>query len=1044
MLRWALNSGGRSCDASAMLRRLPWVVAVCGLLGGCLEDYKLPHNSGSLGGQVVLSGGVRGARVSVDQLDAHTGDVYQHVGAAITDEDGRFLIPETREANALFRLISRGGSFTDLASGATILLDDNDTIHSLLWFPIVDRRTDALISPVGHLIEARAWSRLATFGDMTAAVNDATEHVAMHFGRANWGLLKLHDLNAPATSPTEPVRAALVHAALSFLVADIAAASGASAQQINVYTLMQRWTTDLVAVNEADPAVWDGNDGDDRTPGSGLQLGACEPIAPTCAVPSTGCNLGHCRSACDLYSGTPRAALAGALTKVIRDGSVNRTGLRIEDTLALARAIAENMDPSLFGAACVENLDRTPPGVRWDDAASAPADAVVRGTFTLKAIGLDDIDLQPRTEIVGYADQDGDPSNNVAIAHIDTAGMSDGGLTVIARAVDLAGNSATAERRVVIDNTAPQISLSSAGFLVDSDNATWWTPISGPSLTGTVFDANPATVQATIGSMQVPGTLSGGSWSVDLPDGTLDLAGANVTIRVTDRAGNHAEITRRIRHDASPPMLSFQTSTLNNEAPESPTFSSGNILEALNHIPVHMHGGPTVNLDVTGSCPAVAKYSYLLGEHAPAYGYEVDSQGNARRNPIRYQLVAADDGVGIAPGSTQYRVGRRSGATTTWILDWTSTGPGTPIAPGVTQHGVGIYSNLVAGLATTEGIYDVQFRTADRLARTTTVARCFDLKLKAPPLEMLPESAPITPHTYQLDALSLAPGAPFDLVAARLLNGDATGASLIDQPFYNGTANTVYFTATLTKPTRVDAAQSYVVDHARLYSYPVELNCSAFPGTGGNPADCIDPGPRYLSGVVTSTSVAATFRVRVFELNASGAPVTEIPCIGACDPATTTTFKFAIPPRAAPPGGAPARKYIAMTMIGPVPALWPNGGVAPAPPGVSAPFVDEAIAGGMPRITGLVKPFVNLCTRVEMVGPINNRHPYCKERSEVIPYRALTMLRLYVPTIGSDPTLSAYATAPTEGSPPIPIGELRSRPVLDRTLTEGTLPSYYP
>src|SRR5690606_24514377 len=139
----------------------------------------------------------------------------------------------------------------------------------------------------GHLIEARAWARSPILGDLTAAAEEATRSLHRHFGDADWGLLEPHDLGLPATSPTAPVRAAFVHAALSYLVKDIAAAAGASPQQLHVYTLVQRWTADLVRRHDADPAVFDGNDGNDRAAGSGLQLGLCEPIAPGCVASPT-------------------------------------------------------------------------------------------------------------------------------------------------------------------------------------------------------------------------------------------------------------------------------------------------------------------------------------------------------------------------------------------------------------------------------------------------------------------------------------------------------------------------------------------------------------------------------------------------------------------------------------------------------------------------------------------------------------------------------------------------------------------------------------
>ena len=129
----------------------------CALPGGCLGDYEQPYNTGTLGGYVMLSGPVRGATITIDQLGAQ-GQVYQHVGDDVTDERGHFLIPETREANGLFRIVARGGTFRDLATGATIQLDDTDELHSLTRFGLIALREDALVSPIGHLVARARWS----------------------------------------------------------------------------------------------------------------------------------------------------------------------------------------------------------------------------------------------------------------------------------------------------------------------------------------------------------------------------------------------------------------------------------------------------------------------------------------------------------------------------------------------------------------------------------------------------------------------------------------------------------------------------------------------------------------------------------------------------------------------------------------------------------------------------------------------------------------------------------------------------------------------
>jgi hypothetical protein len=102
---------------------------------------------------------------------------------------------------------------------------------------------------------------------------------------------------------------------------------------VNVYTLATAWAADI------GQDTFDGNDGNDRTAGSGLQVGACPAVASSCVVPSTGCQTGACRTLCDLYVGTPRALLAGAMTRVVRaTDTVNKTGLKLADALAVAAA----------------------------------------------------------------------------------------------------------------------------------------------------------------------------------------------------------------------------------------------------------------------------------------------------------------------------------------------------------------------------------------------------------------------------------------------------------------------------------------------------------------------------------------------------------------------------------------------------------------------------------------------------------------------------------------------------------------------------------
>jgi hypothetical protein len=756
---------------------------------------------------VVISGGVRGARIWVDQLDGH-GEVHRHVGEAITDETGRFQI-ETGLERGVFRISARGGAYRDLATGATIQLDESDEIVSLTGFEVLALRGDFLVSPISHMIAARTMERLRAGGDIRAVFAETRESFHRHFGDVSWGQVIPWPLDQPALSPTEPVRAAFVLAALSVLASDIAAEAQAGPQEVSVYRLMEQWTEDI----RADP--FDGNDDDDLAPGSGLQLGFCPPVPPSC-VPGTECSTGHCRGGCDLYSGTARNLLAGAMIRVIQDAALNRTGLDLANTISLVRGVSDNADPALFAATCAET-----------------------------------------------------------------------------------------------------------------------------------------------------------------------------------------------------PALSFQPSTVRDEGIEAVTF-------AADHSPQHAHTGVPIDLASSIGCPMVTKFSHLLGSTGPEYVVE-----DPGRNPIQYQLVTDDAGVGIAPESTQYRVGRRSGPQTIWVLDWTSAGIGEPIGTGVTRFPVGIYSDVVPGLATTEGTYDVELRTTDRLGRTATAARCFNLRLRAPPLDFeVMGSQPTKVHAYALDSLSLAPLAQFDQVATRLLNNDATGASLLDQDIFNGTTSTVYLTVTVTRPDSVLAAQSFVVANA-----PTEVDTAPMcPVIGCEKASKVPEDSGGSSAPVTTLH----FPVRVFEL-VGGVPAAELPCLAPC-PLSGTEFRFAIPPR--PSGGRPARAFRVMTMIGQVSGLWPRRAGQEAAP----PFEDAAItwtdgigATLTTRLTGIVdRSYVP--SRTGCVKEVSMN--VCDQAGTLVPYRALASASLTF----TGNTVSRYATAATASLEPDFATQRVRASTLGWSTSEGTLP----
>ena len=979
-----LSKGGSGNGRWAGARGTAALLGACVLLGACGADAPHAAGTGAMSGQVVVSGPLRGATVSVEQIDYASKTsvaTTAHVGSATTDDDGLFHLPDIGTYNGLLLITATGGEFTDLATGAAIQLDPGAGLETIADIDLLEENDDILVSPVGHLIAARTRWKMIELGDVVSAEKDAASHISRHFGNVPWSRLKLASLETPTTSPTEPLRGALVQAALSVLAREIIGMSGASPQEVNVLTLTKQLALDV------GQGVFDGNDGNDATPGSGLQLGVCGSAVGCTAPPDDACARDLCRPLCDLYAGTPRARLADKMNKVIGDRMLNKTGLVSGDILAVARSMADNVDPDLFAPSpCSETLDRLPPTLSFGE---KPADgAFVHGTVQITATAIDDIDVppSPAVEFAGYADTDGDPHNNVATVIVDTTTMADGPLTVTARAADAAGNPATIMRVLQVDNTAPVVALDRSGFVavVDERNVeTWWTTIAAPTLTGTVIEAHPISVEAVIGAKHVPGTITGSTWNVQFEAGTIDLIGADVHVVLTDAAGNQGVAVQRVRYDATAPVVSFRASPVHDEASETPTFDT-------NEAPIHVHSGAEV--DLASGCPSITKYSYLLNSTPPPYGSE-----SGKPNRLQYNFLVSDDGVGIALDKTQYRVGRDAGGATQWIATFSLSGSEISVGAGVTRYEVPIYADKVAGLDTIEGAYRVEFRGTDLIGRETTAERCFVLTLRAPPLHLGPmritDTKTYNPgdaqgHMYALKTLSLAPAPAFNQIAARVLNAGAA-SSLLDMPVVNGTASTVYLAVSVTKPGGMTASQTFTRSYVRTIT-DTTINCDDSTDPRCGPAPLVPP---FATGGDSHPVGNLLYPVRVYQLDAGGAPVTQIPCLGGCQD-TDTVFRFAIPPRG---NGAAPLRFLVMSMVGQIPELWPRNGDNPATP----PFLDTTVNGI--HITGLHGPFTQGCTRTSIRTGVLT----CVQVTTYDAYRELTSASL----TASDPLISTYATA---------------------------------
>jgi hypothetical protein len=774
------------------------------------SDAGDPNRTGRLGGQVAMSGRsgpLRGAAVSIEQLtlDDASGAVREHVADLVTDEAGVFSA-ETGVLNGVFRVTARGGAYDDLATGATIELDETDEIQSVLWLDVFEERDDGLVSPVGHLtyVLAQRWLDEGRATNIGEALDLAAEHVHAHFGEVeDWGRLALADLTVPVTSPTAEVRGALVAGAWSYLAADIAAAAGASPQEVNVHSLMTAWGEDLAV------GVFDGNDDNDRTSGSGLQVGVCPPVDAACAVPSDDCTAGFCRTLCDLYDGSPRVLLAGAMIKLIQSND----NLALDEAAArpIARAINENQDPELFGpAACVEQLDRLSPTIIWEEPPE-DADPLVSGTFTVRVRAIDDGEMPPVVTWDGREDIDGDPTNDVAIATIDTAGIN-GLIEVTAIASDFAGNSTDVTRVFEADSAPPELTWSSEDFLVRTGPEVWWTPLTNPELSGTVVDAHDVTVEAEIAQVVYEATIDGTDWSIVLPKGTILTTGIEVTVRAFDEVGNEAEaIEKTLRSDPTPPVLTVCPSAAEcrvlNELNDQIDFTGAHSTPI--HVPYHTHtnvGITQLGADCDESpAPHVYKHAYLLDEAAPLYADE------SAKNELQWQFSLTDDGVGLDPTWTAYQV-RQGGAT---LVPWQTLSGGPTFTIPLFRQASGVPWPAIPQLGTVDGLFEIDFRGMDAFGRDVSFTRCWNHHPLAAPIEVQPivnATSNVIAGKYALADLKLNENDP---IAAQVLNDGAPGAGLSEFTVWNGTGEDVYVTIDLTEvPTGATCTKSYQHSHA--------------------------------------------------------------------------------------------------------------------------------------------------------------------------------------------------------------------------------------
>jgi hypothetical protein len=992
------------------------MVAVVGLMAACNGGPET--RSGILSGRALIAPGVPlvGARVLVDQIDLYDGkgELRRHVSETLTDQNGDFEAM-TNTASGLFDLNTAGGTFRDPISDALIQVDGAVGMHALhwLWKPF-DTRGDLFITPAHSLIEARFKFKVGVLKDTRQALTAAYEQMNQHLGGVDWETIIPADLQVKAIGPTEDIRASFVLGGLAVLADDLRGASDSSPQVINVITMLDAARQDL-------RDQWlDGNDGNNKAFGSGLQVGECPPLEG-CEVQGTGCLLGACRPRCDQFANTFRDGLSASIRKYIGSKDFpspwNHTGITSLDARPMIDAINRNPDADLFGGACIETADRIPPSITWEvqrDGRWLPLldGEFARGVISVRAVAIDDAEALPTVLFEGRV-TNGRPANSITEV-IDT-GAQNGALPITAVARDAAGNSRRSTRTFEMDNLAPVIGVATSGYFVDATSGVWWTAEMAPVLRGTITELHPKDVQVVIDGVTVAtATIEGNNWSALIPVGKVSSStGTEVTIRATDAAGNVATVARQLRLDATPPSVLVESSPVYDEAQSTEDYSLDDAA-ANTWLQRHVTGGAPIDLaqSMPGACATVRKFAHLLFQD-----FVLGSTGAL--NAIKLNLVMSDDGVGVAPGTEQVRVSIKNGSTSTEVLPW-ATMSGIPLGGNATRYNLGLYRDgafAIPSLGTTEGEYHVEVRGTDKLGRTTIAERCWNHRVLAPKLRPTPGlegGARAQGFAQAMFSTSLNPGpGEFGDFSAKFLNPTAAGAAVWSWQVKNYLAAPVYVTVTIAKPVNADVYKKFVIRNGLVNYRADSAICGASQCPIGAPANL------YTSPEEKGLHENVVFRARLFAMNGSNLGTEILPCTGCTNDDANQVYTFRLPARATAQG-APLAEYAVLTYMRATLPVDGGTNVLMAPRDATQADTDgysEFVLEGQTLTGKLIgPPGLSVCTAQEFDAE-NNRW-VCTQKATRQVYRALISvnydLRLDVITeyrTSADPTLPHSVTA---------------------------------
>ncbi len=264
---------------------------------------------------------------------------------------------------------------------------------------------------------------------------------------------------------------------------------------------------------------------------------------------------------------------------------------------------------------------------------------------------------------------------SLKIPSTDVGSIADGKLTVTARVTDTAGNATSVNKEIIVDTTAPAITINkvTADNIINSTEAK-----AGVAITGT-SDAEVGSKVVVIFNDRTYETAvkADGSWSVNVLSQHLSgvMQGPHdIVVKVTDTAGNTSSSASTVTVDLDPPTLTidvFAKDSYINIAEHELTQTISGTSNAIGQEVKVTLNGKTYTTTVTNlgtwslDVPAVAMQALTEGQNTisatvgGAYGNSITTERSfevdltAPTAVANVEMITQDTGINTSTGASQ-------------------------------------------------------------------------------------------------------------------------------------------------------------------------------------------------------------------------------------------------------------------------------------------------------------------------------------------------------------------------------------------------------